>query len=49
MPSPCLHKDIRITPASGRVSVIFDGRVIANSTRALNLDEPGAAPRLHSA
>ncbi|MGN6099877.1 MAG: DUF427 domain-containing protein [Devosia sp.] len=47
MPSPCLHKDIRITPASGRVSVIFDGRVIANSTRALNLDEPGAPLRVY--
>jgi uncharacterized protein (DUF427 family) len=47
MPSQCLSKDIKITPAKGRVDVHFDGRVIASSTRALDLDEPGAPLRIY--
>ncbi len=47
MPSQCLPKDIKITPAKGRVTVTFDGRVIASSTHALDLDEPGAPLRVY--
>lgn len=47
MPRQCLDKNIKISPADGRVSVIFDGRVIASSTRALALDEPGAPLRIY--
>ena len=46
MPKQCLDKDIKISPAAGRVSVMFDGRTIASSTRALALDEPGAPLRI---
>jgi uncharacterized protein (DUF427 family) len=45
--SPCRHKDIKITPTKGRVTVSFDGRVIADTTRALDLDEPGAPLRIY--
>jgi len=45
--SPCRDKDIKITPTKGRVTVSFDGQVIANSTRALDLDEPGAPLRIY--
>lgn len=37
----CLDKDIRITPAKGRVHVVFDGAEIGSSLQALELDEPG--------
>lgn len=47
MPRQCLDKNITIAPAAGRVSVIFDGRVIASSTRALALNEPGAPLRIY--
>ena len=47
MPSPCLPKNIRITPVTGRVTVHFDGKVIADTTRALDLDEPGAPLRVY--
>ena len=47
MPSPCLNKNIKITPVSGRVTVTFDGNVIANSMRALKLDEPGSPLRIY--
>ncbi len=47
MARQCLDKNIVITPASGRVNVTFDGRVIASSTGALNLDEPGAPLRVY--
>ena len=47
MPSQCLDKDIRISPAKGRVTVTFDGKMIASSTRALKLDEPGAPLRIY--
>jgi uncharacterized protein (DUF427 family) len=47
MPKQCLDKDIRISPAAGRVSVMFDGRTIASSIRALALDEPGAPLRIY--
>lgn len=42
MTRQCLDKDIRITPAKGRVHVIFDDAEIGSSLRALELDEPGA-------
>ena len=47
MPSPCLNKDIKIAPAEGRVTVSVDGKTIASSTRALELDEPGAPLRIY--
>ncbi|MEO8883081.1 MAG: DUF427 domain-containing protein [Devosia sp.] len=47
MPGPCLSKDIKITPANGRTTVSFEGKVIASSTRALALDEPGAPLRIY--
>jgi uncharacterized protein (DUF427 family) len=47
MPTPCLAKDIRITPSQGRVTVTFDGRIIADTTRALELEEPGAPLRIY--
>jgi uncharacterized protein (DUF427 family) len=47
MPSQCLPKDIKITPAKGRVTVSFDGAVIADTARALDLDEPGAPLRIY--
>jgi len=47
MPRQCLSKNIVITPTRGRVTVTFDGRVIADTTRALDLDEPGAPLRVY--
>jgi len=47
MPSPCLPKDIVITPHEGRVTVSFAGRIVADTTRALDLDEPGAPLRIY--
>jgi uncharacterized protein (DUF427 family) len=47
MPNQCLAKDIKIEPAKGRVTVTFDGKIIASSTAALNLDEPGAPLRIY--
>ena len=43
----CMPKDIRISPHEGRVTVVFDGKVIADSTRALALDEPGNPLRIY--
>ena len=47
MASQCLDKDIKITPHAGRVTVTFDGHVVASSTAALDLDEPGAPLRIY--
>ena len=47
MPNRCLPKDIKIVPTTGRVTVTFDGRVVASSERALSLDEPGAPLRVY--
>lgn len=47
MTSQCLPKDIKIKPAAGRIRVIFDDAEIANTTNALELDEPGAPLRLY--
>jgi uncharacterized protein (DUF427 family) len=47
MTRQCLDKNIKISPAAGRVNVIFDGRVIATSTRALALNEPGSPLRIY--
>jgi uncharacterized protein (DUF427 family) len=47
MAKQCLDKAIKITPTAGQVRVIFDGKVIADSRRALNLDEPGAPLRVY--
>lgn len=47
MPSPCLPKDIVITPHKGRVKVSFAGKVIADTQSALDLDEPGAPLRIY--
>lgn len=47
MDAACVDKNIEITPAPGRVTVTFDGRAIANSTRALRLDEPGLPLRVY--
>ena len=45
MAQTCNPKDIRITPVPGTVRVLLDGAVIASSTRALELNEPGAPLR----
>tara|TARA_R110002020_G_scaffold10965_17_gene41730 strand:- start:1451 stop:1813 length:363 start_codon:yes stop_codon:yes gene_type:complete len=47
MTRQCLDKDIKITPATGRVHVIFDGAEIASSINALELDEPGSPLRVY--
>jgi uncharacterized protein (DUF427 family) len=47
MTGQCLDKDIRITPAKGRVHVIFDDAEIASSLNALELDEPGELLRIY--
>lgn len=47
MPSPCLPKDIVITPHEGRVTVSFADKIVADTTRALDLDEPGAPLRIY--
>jgi uncharacterized protein (DUF427 family) len=47
MTQQCLDKDIKITPASGRVHVLFDGAEIASSLNGLELDEPGAPLRIY--
>ncbi|MDR3476135.1 MAG: DUF427 domain-containing protein [Devosia sp.] len=47
MSSPCRDKNIRISPAPGRVTVSFGGRTIADTRHALNLDEPGAPLRIY--
>ena len=47
MTKQCLSKDIKISPTKGRVTVIFDGKPIANSIRALDLDEPGSPMRVY--
>jgi uncharacterized protein (DUF427 family) len=47
MPKQCLDKDIKITPHTGRVTVTFDGQVVASSAAALDLDEPGAPLRVY--
>jgi uncharacterized protein (DUF427 family) len=47
MARQCLDKNIVITPTEGRVTVSFDGQVIASSTQALNVDEPGAPLRIY--
>ena len=47
MTRQCLDKDIKITPAKGRVHVIYDDAEIASSLNALELDEPGAPLRIY--
>ncbi|HEV7719198.1 MAG TPA: DUF427 domain-containing protein [Arsenicitalea sp.] len=47
MSKQCLDKDIRITPAAGRITVRFDGKIIASSIRALDLVEPGSPLRIY--
>lgn len=47
MAQQCLDKDIKISPHAGRVTVTFDGQIVANSTAALDLDEPGAPLRIY--
>jgi uncharacterized protein (DUF427 family) len=47
MPNQCLDKDIKIAPSKGRVTVTFDGKIIASSTHALDLDEPGSPLRIY--
>jgi uncharacterized protein (DUF427 family) len=47
MTRQCLDKDIKITPAEGRVHVLFDGAEIGSSLKALKLDEPGAPLRYY--
>ena len=47
MTGQCLDKDIKITPAKGRVHVIFDDAEIASSLNALELDEPGEPLRIY--
>lgn len=47
MAQQCNDKDIRIAPTAGRVTVSFAGKVIADSTAALDLDEPGAPLRVY--
>jgi uncharacterized protein (DUF427 family) len=47
MTRQCLDKDIRITPAKGRVHVLFDDAEIGSSLNALELDEPGEPLRIY--
>ena len=47
MTRQCLDNDIRITPAQGRVHVLFDGAEIGSSLKALELDEPGKPLRIY--
>jgi uncharacterized protein (DUF427 family) len=47
MARQCLDKDIRITPHAGRVTVTFAGKIVASSTAALDLDEPGSQLRVY--
>ena len=47
MTRQCLDKDIKITPATGRVHVIFDDAEIGSSLNALELDEPGEPLRIY--
>ena len=47
MTRQCLDKDIKITPAKGRVHVLFDDAEIGSSLHALELDEPGAPLRIY--
>lgn len=46
MTRQCLDKDIKITPVTGRVHVIFDDAEIGSSLNALELDEPGEPLRI---
>ncbi|WP_332691196.1 DUF427 domain-containing protein [Devosia sp.] len=46
MTRQCLDKDIKITPAEGRVHVLFDDAEIGSSLNALELDEPGEPLRI---
>ena len=41
------RQNIKITPNKGRVTVTFDGKIIASSTAALDLDESGAPLRVY--
>lgn len=43
----CLPKDIKVAAHEGRVTVMFDGKIIADSTRAIDLDEPGNPLRIY--
>jgi uncharacterized protein (DUF427 family) len=43
----CLPKDIKIAPHEGRVTVVFDGKIIADTTRAIDLAEPGNPLRIY--
>lgn len=45
MAQQCNDKDIRIRPVPGEVRVLLDGELIASSTHALELNEPGAPLR----
>ncbi|HEY4201020.1 MAG TPA: DUF427 domain-containing protein [Devosiaceae bacterium] len=47
MPKQCVDKDIKITASTGRVRVHFNNRIIADTVRALDLDEPGAPLRIY--
>src|SRR5690606_12557705 len=47
MTRQCLDKDIRISPAKGRVHVLFDDAEIASSLNALEVDEPGEPLRIY--
>ncbi len=47
MASQCLPKDITIKPAQGRLHVLFDDAEIISTTKALELDEPGAPLRFY--
>lgn len=47
MTRQCLDKDIKITPAQGRMHVLFDGAEIGSSLLAMKLDEPGCPLRIY--
>ena len=47
MTRQCLDNDITITPAKGRVHVLFDDAEIGSSLNALELHEPGAPLRIY--
>jgi uncharacterized protein (DUF427 family) len=47
MNEPSPHRRITITPAGRRVRVIFAGKVVAETTNALRMEEKGYPPRLY--
>ena len=47
MTSPCIDRDIVITPTKGRVRISFASQLICETDRALDLAEPGHPVRIY--